>query len=91
MYLKKLSSSFNIWQIPDKEGNTVLHYAEKSSNHGLVRLFINKCEIDMNLKDQYGQTPLVFIMGNFVPGVDNNENLSITEYFNRRFSHGNAC
>ncbi|MCA4773874.1 hypothetical protein IHO13_00935 [Wolbachia endosymbiont of Mansonella perstans] len=45
----------------------------------------------MNLKDQYGQTPLVFIMGNFVPGVDNNENLSITEYFNRRFSHGNAC
>ncbi|MCA4775110.1 hypothetical protein IHO40_03220 [Wolbachia endosymbiont of Mansonella ozzardi] len=43
----------------------------------------------MNLKGQYGQTPLVFVMGNFVPGVDNNENLSITEYFNRRFSHGN--
>lgn len=88
--LKKLPNSFDIEQIRDKKGNTVLHYAAKNSNYELVKLFINKYKIDINLKNQYGQTPLMHIMKNYVSKVDNGKNLSIAEYFNERFSRGSG-
>ncbi|MDG7057014.1 MAG: ankyrin repeat domain-containing protein [Wolbachia endosymbiont of Penenirmus auritus] len=87
--LKKLSNSFDIGQICDKKGNTVLHYAAKNSNYELVKLFINKYKINMNLQNLYGQTPLTLAIGNFSTGVSDEKNLPTTEYFNRRFSRGN--
>ncbi len=87
--LKKLSNSFDIGQICDKKGNTVLHYAAKNSNYELVKLFINKYKINMNLQNLYGQTPFTLAIGNFSTGVSDEKNLSTTEYFNRRFSRGN--
>ncbi|MDG7053425.1 MAG: ankyrin repeat domain-containing protein [Wolbachia endosymbiont of Alcedoecus sp.] len=87
--LKKLSNSFDIGQIHDKKGNTVLHYAARNSNHKLVSFFI-KHNIDVNLKNQYGQTPLTLAIGNFFTRVGDEKNLPTTEYFNRMFSRGNG-
>ncbi|MEY2393316.1 ankyrin repeat domain-containing protein [Wolbachia endosymbiont of Tettigetta isshikii] len=76
--LKKLSNSFDIGQICDKKGNTVLHYATKNSNYELVKLFINKYKINMNLQNLYGQTPLTLAIGNFSTGVGDEKNLPTT-------------
>ncbi|WP_168464257.1 ankyrin repeat domain-containing protein [Wolbachia endosymbiont of Ctenocephalides felis wCfeT] len=64
---KKLSDSFDIGQIRDKDGNTTLHYAARNSNHEMVKLLI-KYGVDVNTKNRHGQTALTFAIGNFLTG-----------------------
>jgi ankyrin repeat protein len=85
--LKKFDS-FVLGRTHDKEGNTLLHHAARSSYHEMVKLLI-KNKIDVNARNQYGQTPLTLAIGNFLTG-NYRHNLSVIEDLNKNRNDGNA-
>lgn len=52
----------NINQIIDNNGNTILHWLCMMNNLPIIEFLIDKFNVNIKLKNNYGQTPLIVLM-----------------------------